>query len=129
MSQTNAKLHFFRHRDLAEWCHVIAAAPSGQTCEARRAALIEALDMADITGSHDIEALRRAADLLGRAHTRGDAPALALLRGLPTARRLALAEAAETRIGYLYLQEPSLNDALAEDMSLLLGCLGDRMAG
>ncbi|MCP1169856.1 hypothetical protein [Limimaricola litoreus] len=128
MSRTNARLHFFRHRDLAEWCHVMVAEPAGQTGEARRAALIEALDMSDITGSRDIEALRRTADLLATAHTRGDASAFALLRGLPTSRRLALAAAAESRIGYLYLQEPSHTDELAKDLSLLLGCLDDRMA-
>lgn len=120
MTMMPSSLHFFRHRDLAEWFDLVRGPATGELAGARRAAMIRSLDEADIAACDDPDLLDAVAALLRRGHIGGEAADLSRLIGTP--RRSSLAAAAEARSERLLLDSPEFCAALDADISLLREC-------
>lgn len=112
-----------RHRDLAAWFEGLTGAPRGARGAARRAALVQAIEVDDIMACRDAALVTRVAELLGRAHHDRGAAGTALRHGLTRYRIAALASAAETQLARLYLDGPETG-ALEADLALLRACAG-----
>ncbi len=130
MHETTSGQVFFRHRSLAEWLEVVTATPRGRAAQARRRALIAAVDVADVRNCGDLDVLGLFSDLLDRAPQGRDPASVDLVRDLPASRRATLREAAEAQLARLYLRAPEFHDSLEADLDLLRGCMEDqRRAG
>ncbi|SDF19193.1 hypothetical protein [Limimaricola pyoseonensis] len=120
MTQT---VQYHRPETLADWLDATAAAPEGGPERFRRAAIVGALSSGMVERCGCEASLRRAAALLREAPFSGDAVSAELRRQFNSTQLRLLCARAEERLAALYLSAPGLQDALADDLALLMGCI------